>query len=52
MSVIYLEETIKLLFSVGKKVEVDNLVKNGEVKQTELGVKYLKITEDEQLDKQ
>ena len=44
MLVIYMEETINLLFSAGKKVEVDNLVKNGEIKITESGIKYLKIT--------
>ena len=45
MSVIYLESTINLLFSAGKKVEVDNLVKNGEIKITESGIKYLKIND-------
>jgi hypothetical protein len=45
--IIYLESTINLLFSSGQKIEVDNLIKNSEVKQIEIEgkepIKYLKI---------
>jgi hypothetical protein len=44
---IYLEATVNLLFSSGQKIEVDNLIKNSEVKQIEIEgkeiIKYLKI---------
>ena len=47
--IIYLEETINLLFSRGEKETVDRLVKTGEVKVIEKEgkepIKYLKITE-------
>jgi hypothetical protein len=46
---VYLESTVNLLFSRGQKIKVDNLVKNGEVKQIEIEgketIKYLKINE-------
>jgi hypothetical protein len=45
--IIYLENTVSLLFSRGEKVKVDDLVKNGEVKMIEVEgkeiIKYLKI---------
>jgi hypothetical protein len=44
---VYLEATVSLLFSSGQKIEVDNLIKNSEVKQIEIEgqepIKYLKI---------
>jgi hypothetical protein len=44
---VYLEATVSLLFSRGQKIEVDNLIKNSEVKQIEIEgkeiIKYLKI---------
>ena len=47
--IIYLEETINLLFSRAEKETVDKLVKSGEVKVIEKEgqqpIKYLKITE-------
>ena len=43
MSVIYMESTINLLVSFGEKEKVESFVQKGEVKQTESGVKYLKI---------
>jgi hypothetical protein len=50
---VYLEATVNLLFSLGEKVKVDDLVKNGEVKQIEIEgkeiIKYLKITDEKSL---
>ena len=43
MTVIYLETTLNLLVSAGKKYKVDELISKAEVKQSEDGVKYLKI---------
>lgn len=47
--IIYLEETINLLFSRGEKEIADRLVKTGEVKVIEKEgkepIKYLKITD-------
>ena len=45
MSVIYLESTINLLIFSGEKDKVEELIKAGQVKEIESGVKYLKITE-------
>ena len=41
--VIYLEPTINFLISSGKKEIVEELIKSGQVKETESGIKYLKI---------
>jgi hypothetical protein len=46
MSIILIESTINLLISSGEKEKVEGLMQKGEVKQTELGTRYLKITED------
>ena len=43
MSIIYLENTINLLVSSGEKEKVGELIKSGQVKETESGIKYLKI---------
>lgn len=43
MSIIYLEPTINLLISSGKKEIVEELLKVGQVKETESGIKYLKV---------
>jgi hypothetical protein len=47
--IIYLEETVSLLFSRENKEKVDTLVKSGEVKiiekEGQQPIKYLKITE-------
>lgn len=47
--ILYMEQTINLLFSRGEKETVDKLVKTGEVKIIEKEgkepIKYLKITE-------
>jgi hypothetical protein len=47
--IVYLDETIILLFSRGEKETVDKLVKSGEVKiiekEGQQPIKYLKITE-------
>ena len=40
---IILESTIDLLFSAGEKETVENLIQQGEVKQTKSEIKYLKI---------
>ena len=40
---IVLGSTINLLFSAGEKETVENLIQQGEVKQTESGIKYLKV---------
>lgn len=45
MAVIYMEQTVNLFVSKGKKIEIENLIRNGEVKQTESGIKYLKVIE-------
>ena len=42
--VIYLESTINLLISSGEKEKVEELIKSGQVKETELGIKYLKVS--------
>lgn len=44
--IIYLEPTINLLISSGEKEIVEELLKAGQVKQTESGVKYLKINDE------
>ena len=44
MSIIYLESTINLLISSGEKEKVEELIKSGQVKETESGIKYLKIS--------
>jgi hypothetical protein len=41
--IIYMEQTLNLLVSAGKKYKVDELFQKGEVKQLENGVRYLKI---------
>lgn len=41
--IIYLESTINLLISSGEKEIVEELLKGGQVKETESGIKYLKI---------
>lgn len=46
MAVIYMEQTLNLLAQ--KDLEkTENLVKSGEIKQTEEGTKYLKIINNE-----
>jgi hypothetical protein len=45
MCIIYLAETINLLAQKDEK-EVEKLIQSGEIKQTDLGVKYLKIVEE------
>ena len=42
--IIYLENTINLLISSGEKEKVEELIKSGQVKETELGIKYLKVS--------
>ena len=41
--IIYLESTINLLISSGEEEKVEGLIKSGQVKETESGIKYLKI---------
>lgn len=41
--IIYLESTLNILVYSGQKELVDDLIKQGEVKQTEEGIKYLKL---------
>lgn len=41
--IIYMEQTLNLLVSAGKKWKVDELIKQGEGKQLENGLRYLKI---------
>lgn len=41
MSVIYMEETVRLL----SEQEAQIKIKSGEIKETEEGIKYLKINE-------
>ena len=43
MSIIYLENTINLLFSSIGKEKVEELIKSGQVKEIESGIRYLKI---------
>lgn len=45
MTVIYLESTLNLLVSAGKKWKVDELIKQGQGIQLENGLRYLKIVE-------
>ena len=45
MSVIYMEQTLNLLAQKNLK-ETEKLVKQGEIKQTESGTKYLKTVEE------
>lgn len=42
--IIYLESTINLLISSGEKEIVEELLKVGQVKETESGIKYLKLS--------
>jgi hypothetical protein len=44
MNIIYLEPTLRVLAQKNEK-EVEKLIQSGEIKQTDLGVKYLKIEE-------
>ena len=41
--IIYLENTINLLISSGEKEKVEELIKSGQVRETESGIKYLKV---------
>ena len=41
--IIYLESTVNLLISSGEKEKVEELIKSGQAKETESGIKYLKI---------
>ena len=41
--IIYLESTIKLLISSGVQEKVEELIKSVQVKETESGIKYLKV---------
>ena len=43
MIVIYMEQTLNLLVSAGKKWKVDELIQKGQGIQLENGVRYLKI---------
>ena len=43
MSIIYLENTLNLLISSVGKASVEGLIKSGQVKETESGIRYLKI---------
>lgn len=43
---IILESTLDLLVSLGKRETVEELVKSGEVKETENKIKYLKINDN------
>lgn len=46
MKTIYLESTINYMLNIGKSPqEINNLVLSGEIKQTEKGIKYLRILE-------
>jgi len=48
MIIIYLEPTLNLLISAGKKYKVDELIPKGEIKQIEkdeVKLRYLKIVE-------
>jgi hypothetical protein len=45
MCIIYLAETINLLAQKDKE-QTEKLLQSGEIKQTDLGVKYLKIVEE------
>ena len=42
--IICLESTINLLISSGEKEKVEELIKSGQVKETESGIKYLKVS--------
>lgn len=46
MLVIYMEQTVNLLISSGEKEKVEELIKAGQVKETESGIKYLKINDE------
>jgi len=46
--VIYLESTLNLLISAGKKYKVDELISKGEGKQLENGLRYLKIVSNDE----
>ena len=41
--VIYLESTVSFLISSGEKEKVEELIKSGQVRETESGIKYLKV---------
>lgn len=41
--VIYLESTVSFLISSGEKEKVEELIKSGQVRETESGIKYLKL---------
>ena len=43
MSIIYLENTLNLLISSVGKESVEGLIKSGQVKEKESGIRYLKI---------
>jgi hypothetical protein len=45
MSIIYLEPTLRILAQKNEK-EVEKLIQSGEIKKTDLGVKYLKIADE------
>ena len=46
MTVIYMEQILNLFAKVNLE-KIEKLVKQGEIKQTEDGTKYLKITNNE-----
>ena len=43
MSIIYLENTLNLLVTLVGEEKVEGLIKSGQVKETESGIRYLKI---------
>jgi hypothetical protein len=45
MSIIYLEPTLNILAQKDKE-QTEKLLQSGEIKETDLGVKYLKIVEE------
>ena len=49
MKIIYMEQTLNLM-SHGRAREVDNLVKSGQVKQTQQGINYLVIHDGDSIE--
>ncbi len=54
MSVIYMEQTVSLLFSREEKAKVEELIQRGEVKTIEREeketIKYLKVADEREMD--